>query len=460
MRLKLFCLISVAWLLNGCVGYDSVVKKFEPEKSIKVNNVLGAFGIALGRVYEDSKPTGAAHIFITKENRYSRKLGSYKADKINKEFNQGLGNNFLAVKTPPDLNNFTYFVNNNNVAYKIEALSEKLMRKLCFSKRDNLIEVLQSTYDKSVIHHSEKTIDSDLSSNQILVNCYNTEKYSYQRTFQLGITFYNPKSAKEYSSEVLDKGFKKYVKNQEDKKRKDKLKAKEYGFIDILSNGIQDTPHKEIANIDNVIVDGNTVIRSIGGKQLSIPTPENWFEVSSEMPKLLKMFEKITLPPNRVVAAFLPSKDKVKPKLNRYALVLTSKDAEKMPDLPASEFEWFKSQVKKQQNTLVERFKEKYGDSWSISDGASSSKFKIGKMTPMGVFIDKENAFAQSTIMSTETITGSSSSYRNVVVSAATLLIKGKMLNIQVTSGFRTETDAFWVKKKTRELVDLMLQAN
>ena len=76
----------------------------------------------------------------------------------------------------------------------------------------------------------------------------------------------------------------------------------------------------------------SVIQRAIGGKLISIPSPKNWFEISSQMPTLFQTFEKLTLPPHRVVAAFISNTDKESstPQFNRYILITASKDIEKM----------------------------------------------------------------------------------------------------------------------------------
>jgi len=198
----------------------------------------------------------------------------------------------------------------------------------------------------------------------------------------------------------------------------------------------------------------------IGGKQIDIPSPDGWYEISNKRPDFFKTFEKMTLAPNRLVAAFLPSNDKENPDFNRYMLITVSKDVEKMPDIPNSEFSWFRSQIKKQQHTLSANFRSRYGNGGLSDIKNSSIKFKIGEMTPLGIFINKSNAIAVATLMSTETSIDQDKTYDNVIVGAATIRVKGKMFNVQVLSKYETYTDIVWMKGKTNELVDLIFKAN
>ena len=198
----------------------------------------------------------------------------------------------------------------------------------------------------------------------------------------------------------------------------------------------------------------------IGGKRIAIPSPDGWYEISNKNPDFFKTFEKMTLAPNRLVAAFLPKNDNENPDFNRYMLITASKDVEKMPNIPHSDFRWFKSQIKERQNILAMKFRSRYGNGSLRNLDNSSIKFKIGEMTPLGVFIDKSNAIATATIMSTETKINQDTVYNNVVVGAATLRVNGKMFNVQVLSKYEAYTDIIWMKGKANELVDLIFEAN
>jgi hypothetical protein len=204
----------------------------------------------------------------------------------------------------------------------------------------------------------------------------------------------------------------------------------------------------------------NTVKTTIGGKEIFIPFPDGWYEISKDKPELVEIFKKMTYSPFRLVAAFLPNKNKGIPDLNRYILITVSTDVERMPDMLSSDFSWYRSQIKEQQYTLAANFRSKYGDGDLNNIKNSPIKFKIGEMTPLGVFINKSSAIAVATLMSTETIIDQDMTYNNVIVGAATLRVKGKMFNIQVLSKYKTGVDIIWMKAKTNELVDLILKEN
>lgn len=488
MKFKWFYTIPVILILNGCYDYnrvanpkaqDGFVDKSDTFKLLVkttktkpiFNEVTGAFGVTLGDVFSSTSSKN--------------------------------GVKFTPDSHPSYLSDFRYFTNDKGIVYKITALGQFLeysrfsqyeYQLKCNEKQNNLVNILKATYENKAskeksyvffnssrytyynhdaIHKNKIIVTACKARNKRLVvdneiiNKFRqdaksifgahtaTYKDSYKYDTSFVVTYLNPKLSEEYK---LKERLKKEGLDAQDIKKKKKLRqllAEEYGLVKSSNDIFNKSKSTNIKPFKDVLK------RSIGNKSVSIPIPNDWFEVSSEIPKLFKTFEKITLPPNRVVAAFLPNADKKTPKLNRYTLVLTSKDAEKMPDLPSSEFAWFKSQVRNKQDTLVKWFKEKYGDSWSIPDAPSLSKFKIGEMIPIGIFIDKNNAFAQATIMNTETTSATeSSSYRNVVVGAATILVKGKLLNIQVNSTYKTNEDVLWVKATTKELVDLILQAN
>lgn len=229
-----------------------------------------------------------------------------------------------------------------------------------------------------------------------------------------------------------------------------------------INNKPETTKSQSQSQQDNT----STAKRIIGGKLISIPTPKNWLEVSKEKPELFELFKKITLPPHRVVAAFIENTDKEisAPQFNRYALVTVSKDVENMPDLPSSDFINFKAQmkahIKEQKDFMVKKAKEKYGTSFSISDYPYS--IKINSIAPTGVFLDRKYALAQGSIVNTNLIADIelTSSYENIAVGSASLWVKGKMFNVEVKSKFETKEDMTWVKEKTKVLVDLILDAN
>lgn len=222
------------------------------------------------------------------------------------------------------------------------------------------------------------------------------------------------------------------------------------------------TPSNNSAKVKSVKVQpysesSNVVERVIGGKTITLPSPEGWYEVSKDRPSALKALRPLVLSPNRLVAAFLPGKVSEIPEYGKYALIMVSKDIEQMPDLPSSEFRWLRAQVEKKNGNFVENLDEKYGREFALS---SSAVINIGDIKPLGVFMSKPKAIAYASLMSTTTNIEGNEYKHNVFIGLATLLIKGKMFNVQITSEYKTDADISRAVKDTRSFVNSIIKAN
>jgi hypothetical protein len=200
----------------------------------------------------------------------------------------------------------------------------------------------------------------------------------------------------------------------------------------------------------------DTVKTTIGRKVIFLPSPSGWYEASSNNPDVLSKFKENTMKVAKFIAVFILLENKEHPDFLKNVTITTQKAIENNT-VHNTDFLWYKSELESQMNLILDEYKSGFGK----GDLGVEKKlnFKIDNMTPIGVFLNKDNAIAMATIIRFES-TEVDGVFGEMIVGAATVLVKGKMLNIQVSSPYKAEGDIAWVRAVTNEFVDLILSAN
>ncbi len=215
-------------------------------------------------------------------------------------------------------------------------------------------------------------------------------------------------------------------------------------------------PKSKSTNIQLHQESAKTFKTIIGGEVIFLPSPSGWYEVSSENPDISSKFEENTVEIARFIASFLLLESKNNPDFLKNVVISTQK-AIQNKTVYKSDFLWYKSELESQMNSIVDEFKTDFGKGDLKFE--KESNFKIDNITPMGIFLNKDNAIAMATITRFES-TEVDELYGEMIIGAATVLVKEKMLNIQVSAPYKTEADAVWVKYQTNKFVDSILKAN
>ncbi len=85
---------------------------------------------------------------------------------------------------------------------------------------------------------------------------------------------------------------------------------------------------------------------------------------------------------------------------------------------------------------------------------------KINETTPLGVFIDNDNAISFGTIIDVEASVDNESDKSLMFASTTFANIKSKVVVLYIYSLYNSEKDVVWAKAKTNEIINLLLEEN
>lgn len=199
----------------------------------------------------------------------------------------------------------------------------------------------------------------------------------------------------------------------------------------------------------------------IGGKKITIKSPYGFYiEDSAE---IIDFFEQIF--PKEMIdvqAIILPKKNNED--FARYIVVVSlSKFKGYISD---SRFDVLSKALVKQQYTLLNKVKDKtdklvidamknINDKYDMDASGS-----IDEMTSLGVFIDKDDAVSMAAIMEGQFSFDGEVDSTPMIGSVSYLNLKDRLVVFYVYDNYTDNKNLIWVKSKTKELVDLLLQVN
>jgi len=186
----------------------------------------------------------------------------------------------------------------------------------------------------------------------------------------------------------------------------------------------------------------------VGSKDITLPELKG-FTSKNVNSKIVKA---LNTPVVRVVAAYRPN-DKFDISRGRYIIISTPKEIENK-GLSASDFLALSKQVKEQNRTLIksENYNSVLKDMSNSLQKATGLKIKqsINDIIPLGVFLENDRAIGiVNAYTVNETFEGSTTTYK-VTNATIIVLLKGKLLTINIYSSFDSMDDINWLKRKAK----------
>lgn len=220
-----------------------------------------------------------------------------------------------------------------------------------------------------------------------------------------------------------------------------------------------------------VTADTKNIKVDIGGVKIDVQAPNGFHEISSLSPETRKLAETMTPPNNRLLAVFVSEEDLGRimkgetPEFGRYMFLQVFWKLENT-NISNRQFQQLATQLKEQQNTLLNKVKDKVG---VLVEGAAekiskeyelSLKMKIGEQVPLGIFFEQSNAVGFA-ILAKYKVEAEGEKLDYVVAGGTSyLLARGKLLYAYVYSTYETQDDVNWVRSKSKEWVDSLLTSN
>lgn len=124
------------------------------------------------------------------------------------------------------------------------------------------------------------------------------------------------------------------------------------------------------------------------------------------------------------------------------------------------------NQVKQQQQTLLEKVKDKVGSLFDDAGGKLSKKYggslklQVGEQVPLGVFLDRNDAIGFASLAKYRV--SAEGEHLDYLVAGGTsfMRVKGKILYAYVYSNYQSQSDLEWVRITSRRWIDQILSAN
>jgi hypothetical protein len=207
---------------------------------------------------------------------------------------------------------------------------------------------------------------------------------------------------------------------------------------------------------------GNTyaevITVSVGSKDITFPELKGFKSMNVNS----KIVQAITFPGQRNVAAY-KANNKFDDSRRRFILIWTPKEIENK-DLSASDFLALSKQIKEQNRTIIKSidFNSIIKDMSSSIEEATGLKLKqsINGIIPLGVFLENDRAIGIVNVYRlNETFKGSTTVNKQTNATIVVLL-KGKLLSINIYSLFDSMDDINWLKRKAKLWSSQIIEAN
>ena len=202
---------------------------------------------------------------------------------------------------------------------------------------------------------------------------------------------------------------------------------------------------------------------NLAGKRITIPAPYG-FRIESDK-EMIDVFSTLFPKDFSIKAIIIPDEYKYVDDLSKYALVVSLIPFEQKT-LSDKSFKSMSKIVVEQQYTPLNKIKggidkfldagiKNFNDKYDMDMDGS-----ISEITSLGLFINKKDAFSLATIMEGEVSVAGEVDATPMVATISYLNLKNKLIVVYLYSDYIDSKDMVWIKSKTKEFVDLLLQAN
>jgi hypothetical protein len=218
-----------------------------------------------------------------------------------------------------------------------------------------------------------------------------------------------------------------------------------------------------------VTAETNTVRIEVGDTKINVHAPLDFYEISELSPETRKYFEIMTPPSNSLLAVFVSEDDLGRimkgesPNLQRYMILQTPRNFANN-NISEMQFNQLVTYLKEQHNMLLSDMKDKIGSYLDdAADQISKDKdisldMKIGQQVPLGILFEKLGILSFVNLIKFQ-VTVDGKSVDSVVVASTSLLkVKDRILYAYVYSIYDNQEDINWVRAKTKEWMDLILE--
>jgi hypothetical protein len=209
----------------------------------------------------------------------------------------------------------------------------------------------------------------------------------------------------------------------------------------------------------------------VGGKTIHVPSPAGFHEISELSPDTRKLSETMVPSYNRLLAVFVSESDlgrimKGEPlEFEQYMFLQVYRKVEHT-NVSGSQFKQFVGQFKQENETLLERVKDRIGPLLDDMSGKLSKdygvlgKLKLGETVPLGIFIEQNDAVGIAFLVKSQVSVEGQQIDVLMASGMSYIRVKGKILFAYVHSNYETQNNLEWVRTTSRKWVDQILATN
>ncbi len=216
------------------------------------------------------------------------------------------------------------------------------------------------------------------------------------------------------------------------------------------------------SDLDNRVNSTKSKVINIDDKRITVPSPYGFYIENDK--EVLDLF-KLIFPKDVITIQAIIFPEKYDDNFSRYIMIASMVEFEKQV-LSDRKFKELSKFLVKQQYTLLNKVK---GDIDKVLEtGIKNFKDKydmdvsgsIDETTSLGLFINKDNALSLAVIMEGQFSFDGDVDSTPMIATISYLNLKNRFVVAYVYNEYKDNKNLVWVKSKTRELVDLLLQAN
>lgn len=215
----------------------------------------------------------------------------------------------------------------------------------------------------------------------------------------------------------------------------------------------------------------SSVTVTIGAQRLILPPPSGFQYPGALAPRLVRLGEQATVPEDRLLAIFAAPRDiqaevRGNPAtMDRYGLAQSTKELEPH-QISLTQFAKYKADVRAQLSGQFERDLADVRKNWAAfakeyeTQGRGKLDMTPTDISPIGVVKETPVALTVAGLLSAKVRTDRGERVHMTAMATSLLLVKQKVLWLQVYSTFRTPKDLQWVKDASLDWIDRTAQAN
>jgi hypothetical protein len=192
---------------------------------------------------------------------------------------------------------------------------------------------------------------------------------------------------------------------------------------------------------------------SIGGVALALPAPAGYHDAATIAPSLVKFGESLAPSANRVLGFYVHAEDRQRilgglgPQLKRYHLAQTDRSREQTP-VSAAQFNELRGLIRAEMKNLADE------------KTAAQPAAGIGKTSPLGIFIDRDDAIAFLASVNYPREVNGRQENLPVAVATAITLVKGRQVSLYSYFIRQDDADIAQAKEASRAWLAAVQKAN